>query len=115
MEDGVLGDFVEHDTAGARGIQREGLAEVPGNGFPFAVLIRGEIDDSGLGGQFLEFGDRLPLVGGDDVFRGEPVVYVDTEFFLLQVTDVPLGCLDCEVLSEELLYGLHLSGRLDDD
>ena len=49
LQDGRLGDFVEYDAAGLRLVQAQRLRQVPGDGFPFAVLIGGEPD--GLGGR----------------------------------------------------------------
>ena len=57
--DGTLGDLVESDAADAVVGQVEGLLQVPGDGFAFAVGVGGQIDDAGLGRGSLELADRI--------------------------------------------------------
>ena len=60
--DGTLGDLVESDAAHAVVGKVEGLLQMPGDGFAFAIRVGGEIDDARLG--------RGPLEIGDGIFLG---------------------------------------------
>ena len=115
LQDGRLGDFMEYDAAGFRGVQAQRFRQVPGDGFPFAVLIGGEPD--GLGGrrELLQFGDDFLLVGRNHVFGLEAVCDVHAQFLFLQVTDMSDAGFDEILFAQVLLDGLHLSGRLYDD
>ena len=111
--DGVLGNLVEYDAAGLFRRKAEGLAEVPGDGFPFPVFIAGEPDGVGPLGQFLQFGDHFLLVGGHDVFRLETVGDVDAQLVLLQVADVADAGFDEIIVAQVALD--DLAGRLYDN
>ena len=88
VEYGAFGDFVEDDAPGLFGVEPEYLVEVPGDGFSFAVFIGSEPHHVGFGGFGFEGFDEVLLVGGDFVYGGEVVVYVDAEIFLFQVSDM---------------------------
>ena len=55
LEDGLLGDFAEHDALGLLLGQLECFLQVPTDGLSLAVFIRREPDDLGGFGEFLEF------------------------------------------------------------
>ena len=112
FQDGRLGDFVEHDAAGLLPRQVQRLAKVPGNGLSLAVLIGSQPHGPGLGGQLPELCHHLLFLRGDNVFRLESVGYIYAEFMLFQVPDMADGGLDKVILTQILLDGFHLSGRL---
>ena len=114
IQDGRLGDFMEHDPPRLRGVEGQGFGQVPGNGFSFAVLIGREPHGLGAGGEFLQFGNDLFLVGRYYVFRLESMFHIHAQLLLLQVADMADACFHEIVAAQELLYGLYLPGRLDD-
>ena len=70
-----------------------------GNGFAFAVGIRGEVDMIGRKRQLLQFGENLFFSGYDDVFGLELVVDIDTQAALGQVFHVAVRSIDRESLA----------------
>ena len=115
MEDGVLGDFMEHDAAGMLRLQAQGLEKVPGNGLSLAVLIGCEPDRVRFFRQFLQFRNDFFLVGRYDIFGFEAVSDIDPHFLLLQIPDVPETRLYDEILSQKLLDGPGFGRRLHDN
>ena len=113
--DGIPGNLVEDDAAGAAAVQAERLDQVPGNGLPFPVLIGSEPDDAGLRGGLLEFGHHLALVGGNDVFGFEPRSHVHAEAFFLQVPDMSETRFNRISFPQIILDGVRLGRRLDND
>ncbi|MNS50728.1 hypothetical protein D3C72_833840 [compost metagenome] len=75
--DGLLGDFVEHHALVAGVVAADGLAQVPGNGFPFAVQVGCEIDGVGVLRQAAQLFDHLFLARQDLVLGLPAVVGVD--------------------------------------
>ena len=115
MEDRAFGDFVEHDALGLGWIQFEHLIQMPGYGFPFAVLIGCQPYEVGLLGGFGKLGYQGLLVGLYLVFGSEPVFDVYAEVPLGQIPDVPETGEHMVVLAEEFLYSLGFGRRLYDD
>ena len=115
LQDGRLGDFMEHDAPRLRGIEGQGFGQVPGNGFSFAVLIGREPHGLGAGGEFLQFGNDLLLVGRYYIFGLESMLHVNAQLLLLQVADMTDACFHEIVSAQEFLDSLDLPGRLDDD
>ena len=66
---GFFGDFVEHHPAVFFFAVADNLAQVPGNGFSFAVQIRGQINMVGIFGQTLEFFHHFFFTGQNLVMR----------------------------------------------
>ena len=124
--DGLAGDLVEHHPLRCpRG--GEHLAQVPGDRLPLAVLVRGQVDLTGLAGQLLQLGHLGLLLGRHDVDRLEAVVDVDGQAGprlpleggreLLaggEVADVADRRLDHVLGPEQAGDGLGLGRRLDD-
>ncbi|MNZ46308.1 hypothetical protein D3C78_639860 [compost metagenome] len=76
--DRLLGDFVEHHALVALVIAADGLAQVPGDGLPFAVQVGCEIDGVGILGQATQFVDDLFLAGQNLVLGFPAMLRVDT-------------------------------------
>ena len=115
VDDGGLGDFVEDDALGGPDVQAQGVGEMPGDGFAFAVQVGGEEDFGGsfhggakIGNDF--FGAVRDFVGGFEV-----VIDVDIESLAGDVADVADGGFDGEVVAQVLIDGLGLGGGFDDD
>ncbi len=114
FQDGVFRDFMKDDTAGLGLGKVQCLKQMPGDGFSFPVFI-GSQPDCGSGiGQFLQFGDHLFLFGRNDIFGRKAMLNVHAQFMLFQIPDMADGCLDQIILSQILLNGSHLAGRLHD-
>ena len=75
---GFLGDFVEHHALVAAVITADGFAQVPGNGFPFAVQVRREIDGVSIFGEPAQLFDDLFLARKDFVLGLPAMVRVHT-------------------------------------
>ena len=128
LKDRALGDLVEHHAL-VGDLEPEHLDEVPRDRLALTILIRRQQDAVDIGEHRLQLGDLLLLRRLDNVERLEVVLDVDAKpcpLLLLElggdlrrvrreVTDVPDARLDDEVLTQELLEGLRLGGRLDDD
>ncbi len=118
VEDGILGDFVEYDAAGILRLEFQHFVEVPGDSFPFAVLIGSEPYGLGLAGVFAEFGHKGFLVVGNFVDGLETVAFsrdVDAEIFFGQVANVAVARLHKEVGPEKFSDGLGFGRRLYDN
>ena len=115
VENGVFRDLVEDDAPGLFRIQGEGFRQVPGDGFPFAVLIGSEPDRVGLARGRLQFRDRLFLVAGNLILRKKSVFDVDAQSFFLQIPDVSEAGLDRITFSEELFNRPGLGRGLHND
>ena len=72
--DGFLGDLVEHHALVAAVITADGFPQVPGNGFPFAVQVRREIDGVGIFGEPAQLFDDLFLARKDFIL-GLPAMF----------------------------------------
>ena len=115
--DGAVGDLVERDPAHPLVGESQGHLEVPGDGFPLAVGVGREVDDVGLGGLLLQFGDGRLLLVGDEISGLVAVRHVDADVPALfgEVADVPHARLDHVTRTEELVDRLGLLGAFDDD
>ena len=65
------------------------LGDMPGNGFPFPVRVRGEIEWLSFLGRLFQFFKDLVFPGNDLEFRFEIMFDIHTEQILRQVLDVP--------------------------
>ena len=114
MQYRVLGNLVEHYAAGLFRLQVQGLPQMPGDGLSLTVLIGCEPDHGSLVRSGLKLGHHFLLVRGHLVLRNEAVLYVYTQIFLGQITDVTVARTHCIFLSQYLFDGLRLSRRLYD-
>ena len=108
-QDGILGDFVEHDALGVLGLQSQHFIEVPGDGLSLAVLIGRKPHHVCFLGFLFEFADQFLLLGRDFIVGFEGVG-IDAELFLLQVADMTVTGEHFIVLSQKLLDGFSLAG-----
>ena len=115
VQDGIPGDFVEYDALGAVRGQMERLGQVPGDRLSLAVFIGSQPDGLCCGCGVFQLGYDLLLVGGDDIIRPEAGVGIDGKLVGGQVADVAETGFDGIILAQELLDGLRLGGRLDDN
>src|SRR5262249_32185385 len=115
LEDRLLGDLVEHQTADFLFRRAELLGEVPADGFAFAVGVGRDVDLVGRLRRVFQLLDDLDAVGNDDVLRLAPGVDVHTQLALRQIPDVADRRNDFEVPTQILADRLRLRGRLDDD
>ena len=100
IKDGVLRDFIENDTVDQAGIQAEFIRKMPGNRFPFAVGVGGEIDAVAFFRLGFERFDHVGLVFTDGVGRFEVVFHIDPQAAFStgrKITDMSLGRDDFEV------------------
>ena len=115
VENGGLGDFVEDHAFGGLDVEVQGVGEVPGDGFAFAVQVGGEVDFGGVFGGGFEFGDQLFAGVEDGVGGGEGMLDVDVEALLGHVAHMAHGGFHGEAAAEVLVDGLGLGGGFDDD
>ena len=111
LQDGVLGDFVEHDAFRGAGVQSEHFTQVPADGFSLAVLIGSQPYGGGLLCLLLQFGYHFCLVGWYLVLWFEGLL-VNAETLLLEVADVPVTGHHAVVLSQKLFNRFGLCGAL---
>jgi hypothetical protein len=118
VPDRALGDLAERDPTGLRRRDVGCLRDVPGDRLALTVEIGREEDRVGRSRRLRDLGDLLPAVVGDDVFRREIVLDVDSELTLAgvlrQVADMAVGGQDAVVRTEVALDRPRLGGRLDD-
>ena len=113
LQDGRLGDFVEHNAVGLLLVEAEHLAEVPRDGFSLAVLIGCQPYLLGFLGLRTQVCHQLGLLFRNFIFRFERLL-VDAQLFLLQVADMAIARHHLEVRTEELLNCLRFCRRLHD-
>ena len=81
---GAFGDFMEHHPFDRLVFERlafaQQLAQVPGNGFAFAVRVGREEQGVGLAQHLGDGGDMFFLVLADLVFHGEVAFGIDGAF-----------------------------------
>ena len=116
--DGALGDLAEgHPTALVVG-DVHGLHDVPGDGLPLPVEVRGEIHQVRGGGGPADGGELLAAVLADDVLGREVVLDVHAQLALAgvlrQVPNVAVGGQDPVAVTKVPLDRPRLGGRLDD-
>ena len=117
--DGVLGDFVEGNAVDVFVIERaafaQDFAQVPGDGFAFAIGVRCEVD---VFGGFRRFGDFVDVAGvalDDFVVHGEVVGGIDRAVFRDEVTHVAVGGHDFVVFAEVFVQGFGFCRGFDDE
>ena len=115
FQDGTFGDFMEDDTSGVFRFQFQHFVQVPCDGFPFAVLIGSQPYGFCLLGFFFQLGYEFLFIRRYLVMRFEVFVYVNTEFFFLQITYMTVAGKDFEIFSKEFLDGFCFRRRLDYD
>src|SRR5262249_22639184 len=125
-------DFIEGDAIRPILVQAQRVADVPGNGFAFAVGVGCQEDAVRFRRFTLQLGQdilRRAAIGAavfvvlfaHDIRRFPAAVYVDAgdDFALLaalgQVADMAVAGENAKARAEVLIDGLGLGGRFDDD
>ena len=111
LQDGRLGDFMEHDTAGLLLIEAKDLTKMPADSLSLTVFIGCEPHLLGFLSVLLQFADHLTLLLRNDVMRLK-CRGVYAEFFLFQVPDMTITRHHLIVFSQKFLYSLGLRGAL---
>ena len=88
LEDGFLSNFVEHDAALIVRIDFQQMGQMPGNGFPFAVRVRCQIDFFRADVFVLQVFDELALIPHIRIRRYKTVFDIDTELIARQIAQV---------------------------
>ena len=91
------------------------LGDVPGDGLPFPVRVRPQVNLRDAGGRFLQFLDDLGLSQDSDVFGRKFVFQVNPQLTFGQVLDVPFAGDHLDVVAQVFLQGLRLGGRFHDE
>ena len=86
-----------------------------GNGFPFAVRVRRQVNLVGGDSELLQFGNDFFFARDDDVLGIKVVFDIDAQIALGQVFHVAKRGLDGISLTQIFLDGLRLGRRFDDD
>ena len=113
VQNSVLGNLVENDAPGLGGVKPQSFGKVPRNGLSLAVFIGCEPDDGSLVGELLELVHNALLVGRDYIFGFETVFYIYAQTVILQVTYMAKTGFHHKGVSQVLLNGFRLGGRLD--
>ena len=115
----ALGDLVEHHALDFLALEVaaffEQLAQVPGDGFAFAVRVGRQVEVLGFLERARDGVDVFFVALDRLVVHGEVLVGIDRAFFRHQVAHVAIGSEHLEILAEVLLDGFRFGGRLDDD
>ena len=117
--DGLLGDFVEHYALVTTVITTNGLTQVPGDGFPFAVQVGCEVDGVGILGQTAQLLDHLLLAGKDFVLGLPAMLWIHAHARNQLAPGFLLGrqrrCLGCRSLATlDRLLGATTGGQVTD-
>ena len=117
--DGIFGDFVEGDAVDIFVVQRaafaQDFAQMPGDGFAFAVGVSGEVDVFGVFGGFGDFVDVAGVALDDFVVHGEVVCGIDCAVFRDEVAHVAVGGHDFVVFAEVFVQGFGFGRGFDDE
>ena len=112
---GLLGHFMEFDAAGRGHIHTQGLGQVPGNSFSFAVRVGCQKDFGSVLGFLSDLGEDLASAMDGDVLHGEVLIHVHTQLGLGQVAHVPLGRFHFVAPPQKFGDGARLGGRFHDN
>ncbi len=99
IEDGTLGNFVEHYASRGLGVEAKDFAQMPCYGFSFAVFIRCQPHGLCLLGGAAQFAYEILLVFRNFVDGFKPFVDIDAETMLLQVADMSVAGHDLIVVA----------------
>ena len=119
LADGVARDLVEHHAVHVLAVEvaalGQDLLQVPGDGLPFAIGVRGQIQRFRLAQIFRDALDVALVLVEHLVLHREALVRVDRALLGHEIADVPVGGEHLEVAAQIFLDGLGLGGRLDYD
>ena len=106
---------MEYDATRFVGRQPQDLEQMPRNGFSLTVFITREPYKIGLGSLVLQLLDLFLLVLRNLIKRFKAILNIDAERLLVQVTDVTETRHYFIIIAQELLNGLGLGRRLNDN
>ena len=86
VEDSVLGDLVENDTLGVLLLKVKGFEKVPRYSFSLAVFIGCEPHCVHFLCCFFQVCNHLLLVRRYNIFRSEPILHINAQFALVEVS-----------------------------
>jgi len=119
MDDGILGDLVEHDAldidARLLSIQPQGRQQMPRDGLSLAVGVSGEQQGGGILELLLDELDMLFAFRKHVVFRLEVVFYVNRSLFAGKGAHMSVRGEDFVVLTEKFLDGPRFGGGFYDN
>ena len=107
----LLRYFVEFDPAGGGYIHAQRLSQMPGNGFPFAVRVRCEIDFGSGFGFLADLGQNFaPAVDGD-VFHFKIVLSIHAQLGFGHIPHMALAGFHFIAAAQKLGHGTGFRGR----
>ncbi len=107
---GLGGDLVEGDARDHTGGQLQRLGDMPGDGFPFTVIVRGEIDLLGRFDGLLQERKDFLRFRKNHVLRLKIIRFVHTKSTRRQVADMA-QCRDDGIAAPQELGDRFLLGR----
>ncbi len=107
------GDFVELQPLGIGNL--EDFGEMPGDGFSLSVRVRGEKNLFCLLHRLSNLGDGGAAPCDNDIGGLEGIVNIHPQFLLGEVSDMPHGGEDVEILAQEVAESASLRRRLHYD
>ena len=114
FQDGGFGDFVEHHALHGLARQQllgiEDFAHMPGDGFPFAIRVSGQIEAIGAFERVDDFFDLFGRARVDFPIHGEVFVGAHGTVFGRQIADVAIARQHLEIISKVFVDGLGLCG-----
>ena len=114
LSNDLLGDLVEGDAARLAVRQLQKLLQMPGNGLPFPVRVRGEIDGAGAFGVLFELLDQLCLVPHRNILGLKALFYINAHLAFGKVPQMPHGSRDLIAAAQVFFDGFGLGGRFHD-
>ena len=91
------------------------FGNVPGDGLPFPVRIRPQVDLFDAGGRLFQFLDYFVFPHDGDILRLEIAFHVHPQLVLGKVPDMALGGAHVKFLPQVLLEGPGLGGGLHNE
>ena len=111
FKNGRLCNFVEHNAVGVLFIKSEHFAQMPRDGFSFAVFIGSQPHFLGFLRLRLQFSNEFFLFIWN-LIVGFQRIHVDANLLFLQITNVSIARHHFVVLTQKTLYSLGLGRTL---
>gem|GEM_PF-3139514 len=111
----LFGDFMKDDSFYCCRVDIKHMAQMPSNGFSFAILIRCYPDSRVCFGKFFQTINRFEFFGGDFILWNKSSRDINSETLTREITNMPHRCNDFEVASEEFFNRFSFCRRLDNN